>query len=687
MKKYISFVILVAFYVATASLQCVFAQPPGEWTWMQGSDTITNAQGVFGTLGVPDPVNSPPGFYEPVEWTDKNGNFWLFTGFNGGAAFGVFGDVWKFDPILLQWTWMHGTGLSNPPVVLGTQGVSSPLNSPGSDQWCGATWVDTSGNFWLFGGSNGSGSSSSLLWKYDPVINEWTWMNGPPTNGAPGVYGTQGIPDPANYPTARWETNAAWTDNNNNLWLYGGLNAPGDYLMKYDISINQWTWIKGSAGGVVNYGTLGVSSPSNSPGNRQVYAKWKDATGDLWMFGGNGSNNDVWKYVISTNEWTWMSGSNMANDPGNYGPQCSSSTSYLPSARYENRACWIDNNGSFWTYGGYMFSDLWKYCPATNEWTLENGNQSAAVGVYGTRGVSSPLNIPGARMGSVGWKDNSGNFWMWGGWVGISNAANDLWRFVPDPACGLCSSVPVALFAAPNHICPGTCTDFNNLSVNATSYLWTFAGANPNTSTDANPANICYNTPGQYGVTLVATNAFGSDTLQLNNFITVYPYPAPQGIAQSGDTLIANQGSVSYQWYHNGLLISGATDYFYVAQEGGDYNVVATDANGCEVEAAIFNVVAGLTAALSKGEGVMVFPNPVGDQLAIASGQWTINTISIYNILGDLVSAVLPIAIRMPTAHYQLLTYSIDVSVLPSGMYYLEVSSAGKIFRTKFIKQ
>ena len=31
----------------------------GEWTWMQGSDTITNAQGVFGIQGVPDPANSP----------------------------------------------------------------------------------------------------------------------------------------------------------------------------------------------------------------------------------------------------------------------------------------------------------------------------------------------------------------------------------------------------------------------------------------------------------------------------------------------------------------------------------------------------------------------------------------------------------------------------------------------------
>src|SRR6185369_199045 len=100
-----------------------------------------------------------------------------------------------------------------------------------------------------------------------------------------------------------------------------------------------------------------------------------------------------------------------------------------------------------------------------------------------------------------------------------------------------------------------------------------------------NPTQICYNTPGTYPVSLIAWNSADTDTITLNNYITVYPYPAPQGISQSGDTLIANAGAVSYQWYHNGLPVAGATNYFYIATEGGDYNIVATDANGCEVEA------------------------------------------------------------------------------------------------------
>ena len=44
-----------------------------------------------------------------------------------------------------------------------------------------------------------------------------------------------------------------------------------------------------------------------------------------------------------------------------------------------------------------------------------------------------------------------------------------------------------------------------------------------------------------------------------------------------------------YQWYYDGILIPGATDYFYIAPQSGNYNVVATDANDCEVEAVIFD--------------------------------------------------------------------------------------------------
>ncbi|MEO8087776.1 MAG: T9SS type A sorting domain-containing protein [Bacteroidota bacterium] len=257
--------------------------------------------------------------------------------------------------------------------------------------------------------------------------------------------------------------------------------------------------------------------------------------------------------------------------------------------------------------------------------------------------------------------------------------------FIDDVEVTELSQPPVALFTAPNHICPGTCIDFTNLTTNGNSYLWSFTGGIPSTSTDMNPLTICYNVPGNYPVQLIATNANGSDTLTLNNYITVYPYPSPQGISQGGDTLFAIAGGGSYQWFFNSNIIPGATDYFYVAPSSGDYNVVCTDGNGCEVEAVIFDVVAGIQAAVGSGQ-LAIFPNPVEDKftihnsLPIAIGI-TIGKaveISIYNMIGEL--------IIQPQTSGLTPESVIDVSQLTDGVYWLKLQTDNKIFHAKFVK-
>jgi PKD repeat protein len=238
---------------------------------------------------------------------------------------------------------------------------------------------------------------------------------------------------------------------------------------------------------------------------------------------------------------------------------------------------------------------------------------------------------------------------------------------------------PVALFSAPNHICPGTCTDFTNLSINATSFLWTFAGANPSTSADANPTNICYNTPGSYTVQLIATNAVTSDTLTLNNYLTVYPYPAAQGILQSGDTLFANLGSVSYQWYHAGVIIPGATEYYYVAVQGGDYNVVCTDVNRCEVEAAIFDVIAGIQS-IAQSHSAFIYPIPAAGILTVRTSMFPAGrtVLKIYSVAGAEAVVIPEFELKDETA--------VDISSLAPGVYIVELLAEDLIVHSKFIK-
>jgi PKD repeat protein len=407
-------------------------------------------------------------------------------------------------------------------------------------------------------------------------------------------------------------------------------------------------------------------------------------SGNFWLFGGTAYNpsayNDLWKFDPALNEWAWMSGPNFQGDPGNYGVKCVASPTNLPSNRYENRSCWTDHCGNFYFFGGTgypggEYNDLWHYNVSADMWTWVSGDTVLnSPGLFGTQGVSSPLNVPPSRMGSSSWMDSNGNLWLFGGFVG----KNDLWRFVPDPSCTQCSSTPVAAFNAPNHICPGTCTDFNNLSTFATSFTWIFPGGSPSLSTDVNPTNICYNTPGVYPVTLIATNAADTDTLVLNNYMTVYPYPAAQGILQNGDTLFANAGAVSYQWYHDGNILPGATEYFYVASEGGSYNVVATDINGCEVEAVIFDVVAGISQLAVGNWQLAIIPNPVSEMFTVIGyplNETSIGALSIYNMLGEKMFSAVDWELR-----------TVNCQLFPSGMYWLHIESNGHIQRIKFIK-
>jgi len=254
---------------------------------------------------------------------------------------------------------------------------------------------------------------------------------------------------------------------------------------------------------------------------------------------------------------------------------------------------------------------------------------------------------------------------------------------LPNALSGLTPLPPIALFTSPNHLCPGTCTDFTDHSQHATSWLWTFSGANPAVSTDQNPIGICYNAPGTYGVSLIVTNSVGSDTLTLNNYVTVYPYPAPQGIMQNGDSLIANTGAMSYQWYHDGVLIQGATDYYYIAPEGGNYNVVATDNNGCEVEAVIFDVVAGISQFSVSGSQFTVYPVPANDFLSIHSDAFKGKSIvlSVYNLLGEIVIAPSEVLINADK------TCKADISSLSAGMYRVRINANESILYGKFLKK
>lgn len=356
-----------------------------------------------------------------------------------------------------QWTWIGGATTADASGVYGAQGTFAAGNRPGARENA-MTWTDASGHLWLFGGHgyNNGATQGYLndLWQYDPALQQWAWMHGSSAFDQAGVYGTQNTPSATNTPGAR-QNSVTWTDDDGNLWLFGGQKSGANQyfndLWKYSVTTHQWTWVSG--GNTINelsvYGTQGTPAPANRPGARYGSAGWKGSGNTLWLFGGQQYTsaqervNDLWRFDIGSGQWTWMAGSSSPNQNGNYGTMGNASPTNVPGAR---QACltWRDGTGNFWLFGGYGYAasgsasyldDLWKFDPVSGQWTwIWGSDQINQPAVYGTQGSASASNNPGARQMSVSWTDASGNFWLFGGW-GYGGPPfgrmSDLWKYTP----------------------------------------------------------------------------------------------------------------------------------------------------------------------------------------------------------------------------------------------------------------
>ncbi|HEX3570004.1 MAG TPA: chitobiase/beta-hexosaminidase C-terminal domain-containing protein [Acidobacteriaceae bacterium] len=333
------------------------------WTWVGGPSKLAYLErslgygqpGIYGTLGTPAATNVPGGRRDAVTWIDSNGDLWLFGG-EGNDAYGFDGqlnDLWRYNISTGQWIWMSGSpvltgctgtvGQCGDGGVYGALGTPSPTNMPGGRSEAGA-WTDSSGTFWLFGG-HGYDSQPTLsylndLWNYDPKTGLWTWVSGSdkvpctlvPSAGfyacdhPPSVFGTLGVPNPANVPGGRFSP-STWVDTNGNLWLLGGTNpdltgqASGSTndLWTFNPNIHLWTWMGGdyaasncmwilTAPRLVPtcYGGQG-NNGFPPPRARNFPTAWTDRTGHFWLFGGDtydlkgklASINDIWRYSPS----------------------------------------------------------------------------------------------------------------------------------------------------------------------------------------------------------------------------------------------------------------------------------------------------------------------------------------------------------------------------------------------------
>ncbi len=159
-------------------------------------------------------------------------------------------------------------------------------------------------------------------------------------------------------------------------------------------------------------------------------------------------------------------------------------------------------------------------------------------------------------------------------------------------------------------------------------------------------------------------------------YVTVLPRPAKPVIAKIGSTTLSTGNFVTYQWYRDGIAIPGATSQNLNYTVGGNYQVMVTNASGCD------NFSDGVVIGQGKGGigieeelfgNLDLYPNPSNGLITIDLNREQVESIEItvYNTAGKQVFA--------QTEHTSTEGKTrIDLSNLPDATYLVHIKSGNE---------
>ena len=203
--------------------------------------------------------------------------------------------------------------------------------------------------------------------------------------------------------------------------------------------------------------------------------------------------------------------------------------------------------------------------------------------------------------------------------------------------CALVNLPPQAFFNSEiNSSCAGATVNFTDSTLNSpTSWLWTFPGAIPDSSSQQNPQGVFFPSTGQYTVTLVSCNGAGCDTSSASIQINT---TAPQTINIGNDTIVCPGNSITLvapagfsgnTWHYNGTAVGTNLPQLSVSQQG-EYSLVVTDSLGCIAADTMIMAISepaislGPDFALCNSDSVLLTATP-----GYATYNWEINGTSL----------------------------------------------------------
>jgi hypothetical protein len=149
-------------------------------------------------------------------------------------------------------------------------------------------------------------------------------------------------------------------------------------------------------------------------------------------------------------------------------------------------------------------------------------------------------------------------------------------------------------------------------------------------------------------------------------------------ISQSVDTLYAGNSYVIYQWYLDGIPLSGETDAYLVYSQNGAYTVEVTDVYGCMATSDAYTVSDAGLNGIAEGADLMIYPNPTTNRIFI-------------RIPGDTDSVVFGIFDSAGRAYHPEVrcvhnnVFEIVMNDLADGFYFVTVSAGDRYWKENIV--
>ncbi len=334
--------------------------------------------------------------------------------------------------VVSDWTLLMGDNVGNQ-VTEVTAGLDSgddhktTHSHPGSRE-SAVSWMDQSGQAWMFGGVGFDKSLSGgvhvldELWKFNLVQQEWSLISVKGQN-------KRTLPSPGGRHSA-----AACGVHNLVFVTFGGENGFGkvsNELWMFDIQNLNWLQLESASGPVA----------------RKQMAYWcmHDA---IIIFGGIAEDNvildDMWRFSLLNFKWTEIHLSKTPDTPpgrsgslphGHSGSLPHGGSGSLPHGR-SGPLCWKSSDNQLYMFSGktiekeehghktYFLPDMWVFNTTDKFWYLI------------TNGAKSNDDIPQPRIDGICWNDK-GSLWLYGGQTcdsqsKICSILSDLWIFSLD---------------------------------------------------------------------------------------------------------------------------------------------------------------------------------------------------------------------------------------------------------------